>query len=411
MGVSTFIDGADVTSYVLQGSVTHRLNRPAQATCRIPLAYSIGGAGSRLKVVDDTAGLIFHGMVMTVSDEGDEDMLYTEYMAMDPMELWQWRPARDGIEAGLANQGNFSLPTFMERNWPSPTTGPGIIKEILRQSEISPPTDQGEGPLFISYGQFEEGGVDMSGAPMDWPMTIAEVANMLTSTGEVDIVLKPIDSGGNMAEVSVHNGDYGTDRSGSVVFDYAMGNYNARRLRRVEDMTSVVNKLWYFLGPRIDDQHWKANVQGDDGGSSAPIPRTGGLPYPPGGENSPPNSATDNQIGVSRIASQGSYGVRMNIQIFDSRGDETDIGRDLYRRLWQMESWLRAQPRVLVHITPVRGTPLNFDIGDLVTVRAGAKVRGGFSGVQRVFEYTYTWDENGVTEIGELVTSANAEGI
>jgi len=395
MGVQTFIDGADVTSYVLQGTSTRRLNRPSQATCRIPLSYAVGGAGSRLKVVDDDYGLHFHGMILTVSDEGDEDMLYTEYMAMDPMELWQWRPARDG--AASAAPGNFSLPTFVERN----TEGPAMLLEILQQSADTASTATGEGPLFVSLGTFETGGVDLTGAPMNWPMTIAEVADLLTSTGEVDIVLTPIDSGGNMARVDVYNGDYGTDRSGSVIFDYKTGAYNVRRLRRVEDMTSVCNKLWYFLGPRIDDQHWKANVQGDDPA----------LAYPPGGANSPPAAATDNPLGVRRKASWGTYGVRMEIQIFDSRGDEADIGRDLYRRLWQLESWLRAQPRTLVHVTPVRGTTLNFDIGDLVTVRAGAAVRGGFTGVQRIYEYTLSWDENGVTELGELVTSANQEGI
>jgi hypothetical protein len=37
-------------------------------------------------------------------------------------------------------------------------------------------------------------------------------------------------------------------------------------------------------------------------------------------------------------------------------------------------------------------------------------VRGGFSGAQRVYEYTITWDEDGVIELGEILTSSDAEG-
>jgi hypothetical protein len=398
MGVQTYIDGTEVTDVVVEGSSTRRLNQPSQASIKIPIDYAIGEIGSRLKVNVDGYGLHFHGMILTISDEGDEDKLYTEYVAMDPMELWRWRPARDA-------DGDFSKPTFFETQ----VTGPQILEYILQNTEDAGDIPAAaDGPLFITYGTFETGGVDLSAAPVDWPMTIAEVANLLTSTGEVDIVLTPIDVGGNMAEVNIYNGDYGTNLSGSVFFDYATGSYNARGLRRVQDGTNICNKLWYYLGPRVEtpedpagDQHWRANIQGDDTG----------LAYPPGGENSPPGSATNNQLGVLRISSQGDYGVRMEIKIFDARGDESTVGRDLYRRLWQVESWLRAQPRELVHLTPVRGTALNFDIGDLVTVRAGAKVRGGFTGIQRIYEYTVSWDENGTTEIGEIVTSPNQEGI
>jgi hypothetical protein len=112
----------------------------------------------------------------------------------------------------------------------------------------------------------------------------------------------------------------------------------------------------------------------------------------------------------------------MDIKIFDALSDLClgddgkypggDPGRDLYRRLWQIEQWARAVPRDLVHITPIRGTGINsFDIGDLITVQAGTQVRGGFSGVQRVYEYTVSWDEDGPFELSEIQSSEIAEGI
>ena len=72
----------------------------------------------------------------------------------------------------------------------------------------------------------------------------------------------------------------------------------------------------------------------------------------------------------------------------------------------------RLTPRELIHITPTRGTAIGaFDIGDLVAVSAGASVRGGFSGAQRVYEYTISWDEDGPFELSELQTSSDQEGM
>jgi hypothetical protein len=75
-----------------------------------------------------------------------------------------------------------------------------------------------------------------------------------------------------------------------------------------------------------------------------------------------------------------------------------------------MESWIRQQPRELIHITPTRETAINaFDIGDLVKVEATSSVRGGFSGSQRVYEYTISWDNDGVLALSELQTSPTGD--
>lgn len=413
MSVQTYIDGTEVTSVVLNGSSTRRLNRPSQASCRIPVQSAIGSVGSRLKVVVN-GSIFFHGMVMTLSDEADENTGYSQYEATDPMELWNWRPARD--QTG-PTPGNMITPTFFERL----KYGPLIMQEILLATQdptriasiprdCDDPGDLGvgstaEGPLFISIGTIEGGSTaDLSGAPTNFPMTIAEVASLLTSTGTVDIVLDPIDSGGNMASVSVYNGAYGSDLSGSVSFDFATGQHNARSVRQVQDMSNITNKLQYFFGPKETLERYKANITADDNFlSCAPFDQ--------------------NAIEAIRDSSRAAYGVRMEIQEFDvdviQREDQCNVDcgdadpvRMLYRALWQQESWIRAQPRRLVHIEPVRGVGIgSFDIGDEIAVNAGTYLRGGFSGKQRIFEYTINWDTDGIMELTELVTSPNADGL
>lgn len=408
------LDGTDVTGVALTGSVTRRLNRPAQATIKIPMDAAIGGPGSRLAVYFG-GSLFFHGFVLDCETDGGEDDGYTVYNATDPMELWNWRVVRD-------DDGDFSLPAIIDTY----VTGPQIMEAVLKNTEgdttaqgnpaLTPPTTT-EGPTFLTFGSFAAGGVDLTGAPTDWPMTIAQLSSLLMSSGELDLVITPTDPGaGIMGTIDAFNGNYGQDLSGSVTFSYGTGALNVRAMRWNEDMSTMVNKLWYYLGPRVGtssdpagDQHWRANVTGDDTG----------LAYPPGGKLSPPYTSLNNQLGVLRVDSQTTlgpsgtgYGVRMQVQIFDAQGDaDPSSARELYRRLWQIESWLRAVPRNLVHVTPTRGAgfPL-FDIGDLIGVEAGAQIRGGFSGAQRVYGYTISWTEDGPCELSEIQTSSDQEG-
>jgi hypothetical protein len=428
-GVTVVMDGEVVTSCVQTGSVTQRLNRPWQATLRMFSDCDSGTPCSRVRVY--IYGILwFHGFVTQISTEAGEDgNLMSEYTCHDPMWLWQWRPARAGPDS--ADPGDFSNPElFLD---PSPY-GPQILEQILLQSEDDTDPGLGEGTLFLEHGGFAAGVTDLSGAPTDYPMTIAEVFELLASTGTVDAVLTPIDTDAvNMAQINVYNGDFGTDLSGSVAFEYETGAHNVRAVRMTEDAPAVCNKLWYYLGPRVHTavdpegtQHWQANITGDRN-----------LPRPPGGDTNPDDGyqggvvpgSPGNELGGRILDSRASCGVRMEVRVYDAQGEEDDVFGPaafvkLYEKLWQTEAWLRSVPRTLVHVTPVRQsaamqlpagvTPVPvgaFGIGDLVTVTAGAVVRGGFTGAQRVYEYTVTWDEDGVIEYGELLTSSDSEGM
>lgn len=431
MAVQVYIDGVECTDCVQSGSVTKRLNRPTTATMRMFTDCAPGTAESKAKVYIN-GDLWIHGFVTQIATEAGEDgNLMSEYSVEDPMMLWRWRVARDGPSAGpLSDPGDFSNPDFFYRV----KLGPQIMQEILTQSITGNGNipEDGEGTLFIDMANssFPTGTTDLSGAPVDWPMTIAEVFELLASTGTVDAVLTPVDYGGYMATLAMYNGDYGTDRRDEVLLDYATGSHNVRALRMTEDSSNVVNKLWYYLGPRVKtpkdpagDQHWRSNITGD----------AGDLPHPPGGDTNPPYTSgapgsADNPLGQRIVDSRNAVGVRMEVRIYDGQGDESDLQptdfRPLFLRLWQSEAWIRTVPRTLVYVTPVREsddmqlppdvTPVgvgSFDIGDIVTVTAGSVVRGGFTGLQRVYGYTVDWDEDGVLALGEIQTSADQEGL
>lgn len=411
------LDGIDVTSLVTQGSVTKRLNRISTAQVQVNMVgvqelfgtFPTPTAGSYLKVyfsnsvLGSTPVLYHHGRAMLREVTAGEDTGYAVFNSADPLELWGKRPVRD-------DDGDFSLPQIIETY----QFAPEIVQAMFNNSEDTtlggggpPPTDA-EGPLRMRLNSLEGGTLSMVGAPTDWPMTMAELTALLVSTGLLDVVVTPIefDADDNYGLLDLYNGDYGHDLTSSVAFQYGMGADNVRSLRWNTDMSQMCNKLWYYLGPRVEtaddppgDQHWRANVQGDDPG----------LANPPGGKLSPPAAA--NIIGSQDYLSRLAYDVRMDIQIFDARGDEATVGHDLYRRLWQIEQYLRAQPREIIHVTPARDTGIGeFDIGDIVLVEATADVMGGFSGAQRIYEYTISWDEDSVAEVGELQVSSDQEG-
>jgi hypothetical protein len=394
MAVQTFIDGVEQTSIVDGGTSTHRLNKKWTATCRIPTADAVDGIGKLLKVVDTDLDrdIDFHGYIKNTSAEQNEDgELFIEYSAEDIREIWEWRPARDP-------DGDLSLPTFLEDNM----TGPQIVEAILDASESAGagPNTDAEGPLFIDWAAstFAGGGADLSGAPVDWPMSIEEIVSLLVSTGELDVLLLPIDTGGNLTEVHCFNGDYGDDLTGSVQFVWEPGG-NVKLVRRLEDMSKTCNKLYYYLGPKCDEQHWRRNVQNDDPGLPDPFP----------------NGMSQAAFTAIRDANRIAHGVRMDQRIYDDAGaGNCDSGSaypvPLFWRLWETESLLRVGPRTLYYVTPVEGLkPVGWDVGDIVHVESDGTYFPAFSGGQRVYERTIAWDADGVVELSELGTSADQE--
>lgn len=472
------IDGVDVTPSVVEGSVTPRLNRISGATLKLPAQALVdgfgttpAGAGSMVKVyfqtdLDSAPVLYHHGRALLCETTCDENVCYSVLNSYDPLELWAHRPVRDwtgnfalpgttdGVSADLANLNGLN----------TTADGPSMIEAMFNNSENAgsgPPSDA-EGPLRLALGTVVPGTSDLSGAPVDWPMTMAQLTTELVSTGRADLVCTPIEFDANMnyGVLDLYPGNYGVDLSSSVIFQYGMGLRNVRSLRWNENMQQVCNKLWYYLGPIRSPERWQANITGDHPSFNADGTFTGlwanATPYtpgdvvtnvigpdtfyfisritltssaitepgvgakwrsawylwmvPPGGRTSPTASSTDNQLGVARYRSQQLYDVRMDVKVFDAHNDVVAI--DKYLNQWQEESWFRAIPQTLYHVTLARDTGIGeFGVGDLVTVECTPEVRGGFSGAQRVFEYTISWDaEQSVPAIGELQVSSDEQG-
>jgi hypothetical protein len=414
------LDDVDVTELCIEGQTNHRLNRISTASVRLNMQALAGvfgtqfpGAGSYLKVYYENGilgtsvpTLYHHGRVLDCETTASEDGGYTVFNSSDPFELWQHRPVRD-------DDGDFTLPELLATYLYAPRFVQAMFNNSIDTTlgGGGPPPTDAEGPLRMTLNSVAGGTVPLGADPRDWPMTMAEFAALLISTGKLDMVCTPIefDAQDSYGQLDLYEGDYGNDLTGSVIFQYGMGAYNVRALRWNEDMSDLCNKVWYYLGPKCDDQHWQANVTGDDPA----------LAYPPGGKLQPPAALANNPLGIARVISQTQYDVRMDIRIWDALGDGTDcvpgagaVGYDLYRYLWQNEQWLRNDPRQLVHVTPTRDTEIgSFDIGDLVTVEASSEVKGGFSGGQRVYEYSISWDaEESVPALSELQVSSDQEG-
>jgi len=420
------IDGVDVTHECLQGGWTPRLNRPAQATVTLPMDAAIGDCGSLLKIELSSGtftDMVFHGMILNTETDTDKDTGTTMYAAQDAMELWQWRLLRADdadftkpIGSGVAD-GTDLVATYVN--------APSIMYHALQNSIQNPDGPNGggppldaEGPLGLELGAYATGGVSMAGAPVDFPITLMDWFSLLVSTGQLDAVLRYQDPGdGTTAQVNFYNGDYGTDRTADVRFEYGTGLHTAQAVRWNRDMTNVVNKYQIFGGPQIKsaadpagEQHWCFNVQGFDTG----------LAYPPGGRSVNTDNTQfiwpNNPLGEKIYASRQAYLVRMRVDIFDAFDDDCipgfgTVGRELYRREWQMFSWLAAAPKEIIHVQPNPGIYVGcFGIGDLVHVEASSEVRGGFSGVQRVQQYTVSWEgPESVLSLSEIQTSSDAE--
>lgn len=388
----------DITEIASNKRYTPRLNLPWTASCRFPnhlvSIFDLEGY-YRLKVRE--SGVIkFNGIIWTDGADGDPDKGYSEITAIDPMgAFFPRRPARDA-------DGDFSKPSFLTDF----VTGPQIMEEIIANSIAY------EGEMGIAPGTFDTGGVDLSGTPTNWPMNLGDIYGLLAGTGELDLVPTPSDTtDGVMVTLDGHNGDFGDDLTASVNFDYFTGDLNARGMRKVGSMEQICNKLWYYLGPRVgtiddpagDDQHWSGNITGDGMPDGDPAPGGQALPNPPGGDVD-----YANPLGDLINASRTDLGVFMDIRIYD--GDGANSLANLYARLWQTEVLLRALPRKMLYVTPIRGVAPSFHIGDMITLNAGTEFRGGFTGAQqRVYGYTVAEDDDGVLEVIDLMTSADQE--
>lgn len=377
----------DISSVTLDKQVTHRLNRPATARGRLPsrLASAISCGDAALKVRKD-GDIFFNGIVWFVDDAGDENTAYTEFIAVSPLIWLRYRYARD-------DDGDFSDPFFFRELIEAPTILDHLIDNSLQYDDVDDPLPvSGLTRLGIttSGGTFETGGTSMAGAPANFPMTIGDAIKLMTDTGEFDVVEVFVDDGDGfpdyvMSQANGYNGNYGTDLTGSVIFDFATGTRNVRAIKRTLDMSTIGNAVRMYLGPKLDIQHWVYEIDATN-----------------------PDLPNALFIQALATASRDTYGKFMDLHMYDSMESESAV-RHLYHGLFELEMLLRCTPRELVDIYPVNDQDLNFGLGDIVAFNAGPVLRGGFAGEMRVYEYTVSESNDGVFSIDKIVTSADQE--
>lgn len=419
---------ADISSIALEKTLRRRHSAARAFVVQAPAGHSllttVAGdgypnlrKGNRKLVVLEDGDVIFHGRIFDVERVGDGTKNRATITAFDPMmelgfdsEDRAGRPVRGSTTAPAAGDpfdnydGNFISPQFASSvAAQDEISGPDLIYQVLTNSqntgaESDPAPGEGPLPILVDVDNFDldvPPAIDLSPSDtMDWPILIGDFIALLVDTGVVDVEMVPLDPETvadpyHMVEVFARS-SIGTDRSGTVHFDYWTGSKNASAARYVESFATVNNKLYDYLGPQVTRNRWRANITPGSPGAAVDVDTSRTLYGGPGSDK----------------------GAFMSIRVFDSLGDES-ASRPLYLALWNAEQGYRAEPRDLLYVTPAPGSkalfsaPQDFDIGDLIAINTGAAFGVTLAESQRVYGYDCTWDRQGVKRLSQLLTSAD----
>lgn len=409
-------ENVDISSIALEKTETINLNTSRSFSVQVPAGHSLmtglfgdgypaGIAGDRKLLVwrDDT--IIHHERIRTREITGDNSnkkprLTLTSYDAITELgyeaEERPGRPVRD-------DTGNFITPSF---NSDGPISGPDLLYQILTNSmqtgtESDPNPGEGPLPIDLTLGTFDTSippAIDLSPSDsMQWPILIGDFLQLLLGTNVFDFDLRPVDPTEGldpyiMGSLSALNA-VGTDRSGSVHFDFHTGSKNAIGARFTEDDFGRCNKLYDYLGPRVNLNRWAGNI----------------TPTAPSPGGSWPTAFTD-----AIAASRARYGTNMFIREIDSLGTENS-DRPLWVAYYKAEQFIRLNPKRLLFITPSPDAEALFEPGDdynpgdLIAINTGGDFGVDIAATQRIYGWTRTWNRNGNERVSQLRTSADQE--
>lgn len=428
---------ADVSSIALTRSMTRIANDPAETSFLISMpsnssllttvaadGFPVLNEGNRKLVVWEdsdpaTTDPIFHGRIFLVERDSDTDTRQVNVTAYQPsIELGYEGDSRAGRYVRDGTATTVGDPSFLTPKFKSSVSGqagisgPDLIKQILTYSQGDPSTNpvQGEGPLPIAL----TGAFDLAVPPAidvnpidsaDWPVMVGDFIQQLIATDAVDVDYRPLrpGTGLNLSGVvddyimveATSKSKLGTDRTATVHFDHLTGSFNAQGARLIHDFATQCDRLWYELGPRIDQSHWRGDIT------------------PHGAYSTGHGLLTKMDNAAAKYGGPNTKkGYNAWLRVFDSLGTENS-SRPLYQALYGTEIQLRLEPRVLVYVTPnpdhtaLFEPPHDFDIFDLVQIKTGADFGVVLDEAQRVYGYTKTWTPEGVATVSELQTSAD----
>lgn len=404
---------ADISNICLGKQCSVRKNLPRGLTLEAPAAaaeFTGDDAGDGLpnlcvgarKLIaweedrDDTP--IFHGRIFGARRVGNGRTNRVTIRAYDPL-------LEFGTESGAAGRlvrddtGNFIHPSFGDT-----VTGADLLYQALANSQVGPaaenPGPGGEGPLPIDIGdgtRFDSSANLSTDNFMSWPLYLGDLVAKLVATGLLDVDLRPVDPTEGLdpyAMVAVSAADsIGSDRSGTVHFDYWTGSHNAKEAIYDEDFATICNKLYDYLGP-------PSLVRQPVAGVTTRWP-----------DNITPGTAG---TAIDPSDSRALYGIFMAVRFFDQFAPTHTDPFNL--ALWNAEMGYRIAPRELIYITPRPGTKAlyrpfgrDFDAGDIVGVNIGAALGVSLATDQRVLGYDVTWSRNNVARMSQLITSADID--
>lgn len=394
------IDGTDITSYCQQITWRPKLSRPASLVVRVP-GHLVSASAGTSEMHLSNGGLLFSGPVWYTEVEGDENATYLQITAYDHLIYLNKRMCKSGTGYGTVDRFNMKVNPG-PCNLADPTavildnvTAPEILAAFINA------TNDCDGSWNITVGSVSAGGPDMTGLPADWPMNVQTLAEILLGTGQLNILVNP---GYGSSSVNLTNGGVVNDLSGSVAIQYQTGAFNSQSAQRSVDMEEVINALWYLLGPK---RPWNAQDIAHWAGSITPTAPNAG----PDGDGGEPGPSWPAGLVARWMGSRGAYGYMQEIQVHDTREDEQTTARPLFEEMFANEAYLRAVPRTFVGIKPERasGSGVSFGVGDLISVSAGSRLAGGYSGALLVYEYEINIDADGVAEYTDIIGSPDGQ--
>jgi hypothetical protein len=354
------------TTFAFEKEFEYVLNRPARCSFVVPaeeplvnILHTDGepylSCGNRTIKAYRREGngnwmLRFAGIIMQTEEQGDPDKVTIAVNAFDPLLLLQHRPIR------RQNGDLRRTVRFVDE------AGAIIAKKMVNR------TIQYDGPCGIET----TGAFASTSAPQTLAFDqqfIGDGLVSMTDTATLDLVFAPVDrTDGILVKMSAIK-KRGTDKSGSVSFDYGIGEYNVSEWRRTRNTDQMANDVTII------------------GGRS-------------------------NQLVEHResLASQTKYHTYVDMQTY------SDIQTPEFLDALAVEMIaLRKKPREIISVTPLperAPSPwTDYFLGDIVNVQCEVKPSlptGShqiISGVQRIYGITISVDENGFEKVAELVCS------
>lgn len=356
---------SNITRRATDRAFQFRLNRPDSYTFRVPSdAPEVVGPWSdnrpyieegtrtikayRRELADDGVTyryvLRFAGTIETVQDEGTPDDAHTTVVAYSPFYTLNKRLCRDS--AGNPANVTFDNASAVE-----------IVANLLAW------TITYAGNPGIAWGGAARGGaIGTFTASYQYQTIASAIIGLTDSFNGFDILWVPKDrTDGVLATATV------TARAGvtqaHVVFGWGVAPHNVETITNFKDRGTLANVI-YGIGP--------------DGAAVGP--------------------ASDG----SSIALYG------QLETSESLGD---VNAAMVSPLITEELSFRKQPRQIVQIVPGAGVAfrpfIDFGLGDMINVWAGTRLRGGFTGVQRVYGFDLSLNDEAIERISAIYVSAD----